>query len=171
MVFKLHTLPLKEMVTEMALIVSLALVAALAVNSLSPNGIPLISTRGVQQCQDTTADPAGKTLVEIETIDVFSARQLFETGGVLFVDARGPEFFKNGHIRGAVSLQPDRFEQAIGRFRQTCQPATRIVIYCYSQECPEGHELAHRLAASGYTAVSVMIGGLVAWEQEGLPVE
>ena len=62
-------------------------------------------------------------------VDVDQARQLFENGQSIFIDARPAEFFNQSHIAGAQNLRPALFDFIyMMRFSQT--DVTRsIVVY------------------------------------------
>jgi 3-mercaptopyruvate sulfurtransferase SseA len=44
-------------------------------------------------------------------------------------------------------------------------------VYCANRQCQNSHVAAHRLAALGYSDVSVYGGGKQDWEEAGLPFE
>jgi len=164
-------MPLKEMARETSLIIGLAVVVALTVNGFSPNGISLLAARAFPECRDTASAGGAAGPTAYEWIDIFTAREAFQTGGVLFVDARGPEYFNNGHIPGAVSLPLDRFAPQIAAFKQKFSLETRMITYCYNTECTDSRDLAQLLTEAGFKHVAIFSDGFLTWGQEGFPVE
>jgi len=83
--------------------------------------------------------------------------------GFVLVDARSPELFSLGHIRGAVNLPHGKIIAA----RMTHYPAgTLFVTYCAGPHCNGAARAAIRLARLGYQ-VKLMEGGICGWLDEG----
>lgn len=99
---------------------------------------------------------AGKTLV---------AKQ--QSGENVFVlDVREPDEFKAGHIEGAVNVPIRTLAQSLNKL--PADKATPIAVACKS-----GIRAAYgtmTLKLLGYTNVKDVVGGMLAWEKEGLPV-
>ncbi|MFA4964764.1 MAG: rhodanese-like domain-containing protein [Thermoleophilia bacterium] len=99
------------------------------------------------------------------TVDV---REAFtrSTRGAKLVDVRSArEYAHGGHPKGARSLPPDLIERDQTGLRRD----EEILVICLS-----GHRSprqARRLAGLGYTNVSNVHGGLMAWKKAGLPVK
>jgi rhodanese-related sulfurtransferase len=104
------------------------------------------------------------TAVDVPTIDVKQAFARSKRGAKL-VDVRSSGEFKSGHPKGAVSVPPGlikKDETGLGRDDD-------ILVICLS-----GHRSprqAKKLAGMGYTNVSNVHGGLMAWKKAGLPVK
>lgn len=87
--------------------------------------------------------------------------------GFILVDARSPEMFAKGHIRGAVNL-PHR---KIIASRMSRYPASMLfVTYCAGPHCNGAARAALRLAQLGYP-VKIMSGGVTGWLDEGFTLE
>lgn len=87
--------------------------------------------------------------------------------GFILVDARSPEMFAKGHIRGAVNL-PHR---KIIASRMSRYPAsTLFVTYCAGPHCNGAARAALRLAQLGYP-VKIMSGGVTGWLDEGFTLQ
>lgn len=105
--------------------------------------------------------------------------------GARFVDARPPEVFRAGHVRGALSLpfnglvppDPKRFAALLAETRP-------LVIYGVEGVDPEladpesdsaakdvGRLLAAELLALGAHRVQFLTGGVAAWQEAGGPVQ
>lgn len=104
-------------------------------------------------------------------VDVGQARQLFENGQALFVDARPAEFFNQGHIAGARNLPPSLFDFIyMMSFSQT--DVTRpIVVYGRNISRRYDEETAFNLLERGHEKVVVFPGGIKAWTKTGMGVE
>jgi rhodanese-related sulfurtransferase len=151
------------------LVASVAL--ALIVNFTSPRGIALVgqwdTAKGV-----ITADPQpaeGKKLEEINSVT--RAKELFDKGHVLFVDARSRDNYEQGHIPGAVSLPLGQFDEMIQSFLSRHALDQPMVTYCSGRTCADSHNLASLLSEAGFTDVRIFIDGFPGWEAEGYPVE
>jgi rhodanese-related sulfurtransferase len=156
---------------EVSIIIGISAIAAFAVNYLSPNGIALV---GRWDISEGVVNAAGKNQVfmdELEIDDVTHAKTLFDTGQVLFVDARSLEDFNDGHIKGAVSLPVGQYDGRIDAFSKLYNLDRPIVTYCSGRTCEDSHHLAQLLMERGYLNISVMIDGFPGWEAEGYPVE
>ncbi len=149
--------------------VSVAL--ALVVNYLSPGGIALVgqwdTAVGV-----ITADPTGAAGARPEEIDsVARAKEIYDNGGVLFVDARSQQNYESGHIPGAVSLPVGQFDARIDDFLDRYEPDQPMVTYCSGRTCEDSHDLARLLSDFGYDDVRIFIDGFPGWQAEGHPIE
>lgn len=162
---------LKNILRELFLLLAFATGLAFAVNGLSPRGIALFGQWDTSQGVISAKAKDQVILQELEIRDVFRARELYDQGGVLFVDARSASLYAEAHMRGAVSLPVGEFDIHIEDFRKRYPAEQAIVTYCSGRECTDSHELAARLFDAGFTNISVFIDGFPAWEAEGLPVE
>jgi rhodanese-related sulfurtransferase len=103
-------------------------------------------------------------VVNVPTIDVKQAFARAKRGAKL-VDVRSSGEFRSGHPKGALSVPPGLIKKdqtGLGRDDD-------ILVICLS-----GHRSprqAKKLAEMGYTNVSNVHGGLMAWKKAGLPVK
>ncbi len=160
-----------KILKDMLLIIVLAAVTGLVVNSLSPRGITLMGdwdpSKGV-----VSANPKDRPVArDIEIRSVQEASTLFKDTSVLFVDAREETLFNEGHIQGAVSLFVYDYNKNFAAFMARYPKDQPIVTYCSGRECEDSHTLARYLKEDGYTHVRVFVDGYPAWAEEGLPVE
>jgi rhodanese-related sulfurtransferase len=160
---------IKQMFWQGLLISCVAAGLAFTVNALSPRGIALTGQWDVKK--GVISAKAKHDFVKQGREIELPAAKVYYNEGILFVDARPPEEYKAGHIKGAVSFGVDDFYGRFGAFRQKFPDSTFIVCYCNGRECPDSHELAENLENAGYTHIKVFIDGYPVWEQEGLPVE
>lgn len=153
------------------IIIGLSIVFSLTVNAVSPNGIPLFGAWNTKKGVATarSLDPDESFLKEIKNVE--AAKALFDRGGSLFVDARHPDAYHEGHIPGAVSLPAGRFSSRIDSFKSTHDPNIPIITYCSGRECEDSHKLAELLFMNGYTNIRVFIDGYPGWLGKGYPSE
>lgn len=161
---------LRKTVKEIIILVGISVTLAMVVNFLSPKGIALIgqwdTSKGV-----ITASPTGSEEGLQEIDSVARAKEIFDSGKVLFVDARSPDNYADGHIPGAVSLPVGQFDDLIGSFLDRHSPDQPIVTYCSGRTCEDSHHLAELLSGLGFDNVRVFIDGFPGWEAEGYPIE
>ena len=162
---------LKKVAKQTFILLGVAVILALIVNYYSPVGIALIgqwdTTGGVISAQAKNDVVAGKTEIE----NVTRAKQLFDNGNALFVDARTHDNYDDGHIPGAVSLPVGQFDERIDTFLDQHAIEQSIVTYCSGRTCEDSHNLAQLLIDFGYNDVKVFIDGFPGWEAEGYPIE
>jgi rhodanese-related sulfurtransferase len=104
----------------------------------------------------------GSFLPKVKTEEM---TQLLDMPGVSVVDARLPNDFKAGHLKGAINVP-------VGSNPKQCQEAMasvpkefRIVVYSHSNGCPYGGQVAKKLFALGYRNILLFNGGWVEWEK------
>jgi len=151
-------------------ILLISISCAFIVNGFSPKGIAFLGewdkSKGV-----ITAIPKNDVVVrKIEIQDPVTAKELYDTGKYVFIDARDRESFNYGHIKGAISMPPGEFFDNVESFIETYQLSTGFITYCSGRECSDSHELAQFLSDEGYK-VKVFIDGYPGWIKEGYPVE
>jgi rhodanese-related sulfurtransferase len=144
---------------------------ALIYNTFSPNGIALVGEWNTEQGVVSAVARNNPVVHDIEIESVEAAGEIFDSGQSVFVDARSPDAFNDGHIQGAYSLPIGSFDEMVEQFFEAYPFDTHIVTYCTGRECQDSHELAQYLMEIGYSNVSVFIDGYPAWVENGLPVE
>ena len=92
------------------------------------------------------------------------ARELID-GGAQVVDVRTAIEHAESHISGAAHIPLDRLDQDSA---ETLDAGRAVVVYCRSGNRSE--MAAEALRNSGFDAHSIE-GGLVAWDEAGLPLE
>ena len=158
-------------VKELSILIGVAVIAALGFNFFSPKGIALVGQWDTSQGVVNARQKNDVFLDELEIDDVTAAKTLYDSGNVLFVDARSAEDYADGHIKGAYSLPVGEFDAGIDKFMELFALDKPIVTYCSGRTCEDSHSLAQLLIDSGYQNTSVMIDGFPGWEAEGYPIE
>jgi rhodanese-related sulfurtransferase len=145
-------------------LVILSTVAALAVNAVRTDRLPLIGDFSVA---------ARVTTVTGERMDITleEAEKLYFTHAAVFIDARSAEEYAQGHIRDARSLPWHDADLNFITVTADLEMTTPIVTYCDGETCELSHDLALFLRDAGFTDTRVLVNGWTVWQQAGLPVE
>ncbi len=101
----------------------------------------------------------------ILTVTYDQVLKLLEDPDVLFIDARPPEEYAQGHIDNAINIYALEFEEHIPDIL-TWDRDKRIVVYCSGGACELSHDLAQDLKNFGFTHVFVYTGGWEEWSQK-----
>ena len=156
---------------EISIILGVSIVIALAVNYFSPAGIALVGQWDTSQGVVMAKAKNDIVIEGIEIGTVDEARQLYDSGEYIFVDARSLEDYEEGHIQGAVSLPVGQSEDRVAAFQERYPPEASIITYCSGRTCQDSHHLAEFLLEFGYDNVTVFIDGFPGWKAEGHPIE
>ncbi|MCJ7750446.1 MAG: rhodanese-like domain-containing protein [Armatimonadetes bacterium] len=151
-------------VGALALVIGSAVIGVV-VNQVSPRGIPLLSTTADADSSATPALPKG-----IRGVDLPEALSAFDEDAALFLDARSPEDYAEGHVPGALSLPAYEFDAQFPEIADRVEEAQSIIVYCDGVECSDSIHVAERLVEYGFPDVSVFESGWRAWAESGAPV-
>lgn len=132
---------------------------------------------------DPTVGPVGPVDEEAEagllTLEQSYQRYVNEEVNtfILFVDARTPDHFEEGHIEGAINVpavfdQVDDYRALYDEFLTVHPPeeGLPIVIYCNGADCTDSHELREKFFEAGYYDMYIMFQGYPEWKEAGYPV-
>jgi rhodanese-related sulfurtransferase len=104
----------------------------------------------------------GSFLPKVKTEEV---ARLLDTPGIAVVDARIPDDYKAGHLRGAINIpvssSPEQCQEAMAHVPKN----NRILVYSHSNGCPYGAIVSRELIALGYHNILIHRGGWVEWEK------
>ena len=156
---------------EISIITGISVIVAIGVNYFSPNGIALVGQWDTSQGVVTAMEKSDVVMDELNIDDVTHAKSLYDTGNVLFVDARSIEDYNEGHIKGAVPLPVGQYDEQVDVFLEFYDLDHPIVTYCSGRTCEDSHHLVQLLMERGYLNISVMIDGFPGWEAEGYPID
>ena len=156
---------------ELMILIGVSVLFGFAVNTFSPWGIALFGAWDTSKGDVSANSRANEDYFFEEIKDTHVAKEIFDKGGTLFVDARHPDAYHEGHIPGAVSLPVGRFDDMIEDFRSRYPTSTPIITYCSGRECEDSHNLARLLFMEGYTHIRIFIDGYPDWEGMGYPHE
>jgi len=144
-------------------ITCISVIIALVVNSIRPDGLPLIKKPEDQKKNNETS---GFKLISIE-----DAIKMHNRKDVIFVDARSVEDYNYCHIQGAINLPDHNFDSNIDSFLSKVTFDIKIITYCEGVECPLAYHLAEKLFFFGYENVYYFNAGIEAWQNQSLPVD
>jgi len=108
----------------------------------------------------------GAVQAPIEEIEPFEAEQEIEGGDVVLIDTREPHEHQEAHIEGDKLVPPGLVKDQI----ETAAPdkSARTILYCRSGN--RSAIAAAQMQEMGYEDVASMAGGILAWQEQGLPV-
>ncbi|HEX6688294.1 MAG TPA: molybdopterin-synthase adenylyltransferase MoeB [Solirubrobacterales bacterium] len=109
---------------------------------------------------------ATQTKQQIEEIEPFEAAQEIERGDVVLIDTREPHEYQEAHLENGKLVPPGLLGDEIAAAAP--DKAARTILYCRSGN--RSYKAAEQLQALGYTDVASMAGGILAWQEQGLPV-
>ncbi len=103
------------------------------------------------------------------TVDPAAAKALHDRG-VTFVDVRGEDLWKNGHIPGAVNLDWKKTfnEAALSKIVAKDQ---EVVIYCMGPRCLRSSKASAKAVGWGYEKIYYLRDGVPGWKAAGYAVE
>ena len=104
---------------------------------------------------------------DVVTLGAEAFRARTQEPGVVVLDVRTPEEFAEGHLAGAVNVDasaPDFDEQV-----SELDADATYAVYCRSGS--RSAAAVKRMQAGGFTDVEHLGGGILAWQEAGLPVE
>lgn len=125
-------------------------------------GVVLAATLAACASTETSTAEAGVRVDDAEAVAALLEAEPDRT----VIDVRTPEEFAAGHVEGAVLVDynaPD-FADRIAEF----DPEGDYVIYCRSGNRSAGARDV--MADQGFTDVVDVEGGIVAWNEAGLPI-
>jgi rhodanese-related sulfurtransferase len=135
----------------------------ITVNEFRADGIPLVNKwqEKVLNEQLTGGLPA---------VSFRQAKEAYERGSALFIDARDPDFYHRGHIPGAINLPVGDYELVFPELEEELMAASRVITYCDSVSCDTSVELCEKLLFAGLDRVEIFPGGIEQWKDQGQPV-
>ena len=102
----------------------------------------------------------------VEEIEPFEAAQEIEGGDVVLIDTREPHEYQEAHLDGGKLVPPGLLGDEIASAAPN--KSARTIVYCRSGN--RSYKAAEQMEALGYTDVASMAGGILAWQEQGLPV-
>jgi molybdopterin/thiamine biosynthesis adenylyltransferase/rhodanese-related sulfurtransferase len=102
----------------------------------------------------------------VEEIEPFEAAQEIEGGDVVLIDTREPHEFQEARIEGGKLVPPGLLADEIAAAAP--DKSARTILYCRSGN--RSYKAAEQMEALGYTDVASMAGGILLWQEQGLPV-
>ncbi|HEY5815530.1 MAG TPA: ThiF family adenylyltransferase, partial [Solirubrobacterales bacterium] len=103
---------------------------------------------------------------QVEEIEPFEAAQEIEGGDVVLIDTREPHEYQEAHLEDGKLVPPGLLADEIAAAAP--DKSARTILYCRSGN--RSYKAAEQLQALGYEDVASMAGGILAWQEQGLPV-
>ena len=110
--------------------------------------------------------PGTQTTQQIEEIEAFEANEEIEGGDVVLIDTREPHEYQEAHLEGGKLVPPGLLGDEIAAAAP--DKSARTILYCRSGN--RSYKAAEQMQALGYEDVASMAGGILAWQEQGLPV-
>jgi molybdopterin/thiamine biosynthesis adenylyltransferase/rhodanese-related sulfurtransferase len=102
----------------------------------------------------------------IEEIEPFETAEEIEGGDVVLIDTREPHEYQEAHLENGKLVPPGLLGDEIGAAAP--DKSARTILYCRSGN--RSAIAAAQLQELGYDNVASMAGGILAWQEQGLPV-
>ena len=97
------------------------------------------------------------------------ARDRYLAGEAVFIDARAPEFYQEGHLPEAINLPLADFDQVADQRVMELPEDTLFVTYCDGEDCALAAEVALKLKKIGFENVRVLHDGWTVWKKNRFP--
>lgn len=97
-------------------------------------------------------------------------KKFFDANGALFVDAREPYEFDEGHIPGAINLPFDVALSEPETLAALPVGGRPVIVYCGGGDCELSIKIAEELIFAGHGRVTYFQGGMPEWIENGYPV-
>lgn len=128
--------------------------------------MPLFQNWGEKLAKETAKKlPGGALAVEFDEMAAS-----YQKKAVLVLDARPFDFYQLEHIPGAKSCPSEEADKYIPEVLAGVSKDFRIVVYCEGGACRDSLDLAQKLISQGWTNVSVYLGGMMEWMDNGMPL-
>ena len=152
-------------------IVIFASILALSYNSYSGHGIRMEGNWSNRALSDSLVVPYSYKEGDPPAITLSEAMMEFQSSNAIFLDARLEFDYKQGHIKGAVNLPYEEFDEFYPKVASKLTKDKTIIAYCDGTECELSLLLTRVLREEGYQHLKVFFGGWSEWEKAGLPIE
>ena len=155
-----------------AIIVAMAASCFLGVltNSLRRNPLPMAYENPEARMLSSISSAAEPEAREPEILEFKAVQRTWNDSIALFVDAREPAFFEEGHIPRAINLPRDEILRAKTVW-ELADKARPVIVYCSGEDCGDSRTVAKGLLAMGHSKVFVYAGGWEEWSASGSPLE
>lgn len=162
-----------SMILRIVIIIFIAAILGGINNFVNPNKVPWIGN-WPSEMSDTDTNWTSLSYEEGDppTLRLAEAFDRWASKSYIFIDAREPEEYAEGHIEGAISLPYDYFDDYKDKVLPTLPKDASIVTYCSGSECEASLYLARFLVQEyGYKNVEIFFGGWSQWSKKELPIE
>ena len=120
--------------------------------------------------KENTVPAAVEIVPAPEMISLADVQKYVHDSAAIFIDARKPFEYIQGHIGNARNIPLDKFAQHT-RELLALQKHTLLVCYCDGRGCSASIELAAKIASLGFRNVKIYYDGWQEWTSASMPVE
>ena len=99
-------------------------------------------------------------------IDPGEVTRLINKESAVIVDLRPSEEFSSGHIAGSLNISPQKAEQQLSSLKHPKDVV--LILVCKTGSSSKG--VGGTLLKSGYSQVNLLRGGMMSWQNSGLPL-
>ena len=147
-----------------------SLLLGVLTNSIRRVPLPVVYENPEARMLRAISSSAEGKIREPELLEFPTVLRAWKDSTVLFVDAREPAFFEEGHIPRSINLPRDSILRAksLGELSDKALP---VIVYCSDDDCDDGKIVAKGLLVLGHSKVSVYAGGWDEWAASGSPTE
>lgn len=164
---------MSQTLTRIIIILSVSALLAVGNNLINPNRVPWVGNwpSGFNDTDSIWLSPSYEE-GDPPALPLSQAVDRYFAGTHVFVDAREPEEFEEGHIKGAINLPFDTFDDHWSQVEPLLPKDAKIVTYCSGTECDASLLLARLLVQRyGYQNVEIFFAGWPAWVRTRLPID
>ncbi len=163
---------MKRVISQMLILLGISVILGLGSNAVNPHGIPLIGQyEPIDYGEDGTIVPPSAMEGDPPFVSLKEAYGMYHDPSTIFLDAREPEDYELGHIKGAINLPFDWFDDYWPDVEPLLPKDAPIVVYCSGAECESSLYEGRYLSEIGYTNIHVFFGGWSEWVQHDFPTE
>ena len=112
------------------------------------------------------AEPSVSSRTDPRAIDIFKAREIFNEGNAIFIDARTQADYERGHIPGALNIYAMDFKSQAEEILKDIPYETMFIVYCDGEGCELSQSLAKDMELSGYQNIRILYAGWKSWKNE-----
>ncbi len=114
------------------------------------------------------AQAADNGRIKIITSEELKAIIDTSTAPHVIVDARNPQEYQEVHIKGAINVPVNTFDQY--KHLLPHDKSVQVIFYCNGVKCGKSRKAAKKAAGEGYTNILVYADGMPVWEEKGYPL-
>ncbi len=148
----------RRLVWGMVILVSVAIAASVGWHIVRPDGF-LRNRIAVGSVIER------HSLMELREIDFEELKPQLSDPNLVVVDARLANDYARGHVTGAINIPISSGWRERRNLIETIPAGKRVIVYCQSDGCVWGDEIAAGLFGQGFTDITVFRGGYREWER------
>ena len=153
------------------IILFLAVCVSFIYNHISGNGLSIVGQWKPSEGVVGALPKTGGIDSSIEINSPETVKKIVEEKQRLILDVRHIEFYKLGHLPGALSFPLTDFKTDIRHLQKTADKDQAILVYCSGFACNASHIFAEKLKKLKYSDVKIYSGGFEQWQKMGYEIE